>query len=223
MGSRMAGRGATPAARTLRASPRFANRRSRTASRRGRARPAPRSARTRRVPFHRKAWAEPPRQGSDLSDMHRIDLSRSGLSRHPARCRPRYDNEARPKYFKSGMELIFRKSWNFFARRSQCTKSAVDRHRRDDVSTWNGASSTWFVHVACHKKFLCGREIRLRVPGVVTLCEASREGRQHSRAEIRHAWAIFAITPPVPSPSSFAMSGCGRFRTRSSSPPCWAR
>src|ERR1700734_4144254 len=44
-------------------------------------------------------------------------------------------------------------------------------------------SSTWFARVPCHKNFLCGSTLRLRVPGVVTLCEESREGRQHSRAE----------------------------------------
>jgi len=52
--------------------------------------------------------------------------------------RRKHDNEPRPKYFNSGVELIFRKTWNFFASSVYCTKSAVDRHRRDDMSTWNG-------------------------------------------------------------------------------------
>src|ERR1700731_2482702 len=61
-------------------------------------------------------------------------------------------------------------------RRSIATPVAACRHRMD-------ASSTWFARAPCHKNFLCGSTLRLRVPGVVTLCEESREGRQHSRAE----------------------------------------
>src|SRR5580704_2979095 len=44
------------------------------------------------------------------------------------------------------------------------------------------ASSTWFVHAACHKKFLCGRAIRLRVPCVVTLCGGPEWGGGSIRA-----------------------------------------
>src|SRR5580704_17730135 len=42
-------------------------------------------------------------------------------------------------------------------------RATTCRHRME-------ASLTRFVHAACHKKFLCGRLVRSRVPGVVTLC-----------------------------------------------------
>src|SRR5580704_3347111 len=112
-------------------------------------------------------------------------------------------------YFSQIVELFRVSVPNARNRRLIVTGATTCRHGTD-------ASSTWFVHAACHKNFLCGRAVRLRVPGVVTVCEESREGRQHSRAEFRQAWPIFAITPPVPSPSSFTMSGCGRCGTRSS-------
>src|SRR3984957_1210139 len=48
-------------------------------------------------------------------------------------------------------------------RRLIVTGATACRHGTD-------ASSTWFIHAACHKKFLCGRAIRLRFPCVVTLC-----------------------------------------------------
>ena len=58
-------------------------------------------------------------QRRDLRDVHRIDLSsvwsRQGCARRPAISRRNDKNERRRKYFKSGVELIFRKPWNFFA------------------------------------------------------------------------------------------------------------
>jgi len=56
----------------------------------------------------------------------------------PAMSRRKDNNEPRPKYFNSGMELIFRKSWNFFASSFPMHEIGVDRHRRDDVLTRNG-------------------------------------------------------------------------------------
>jgi hypothetical protein len=86
--------------------------------------------------------------------MHRIGLSRSGLSRHPERCRRKYDNEARPKYFNSDMELIFRKSWNFFAFSFPMHEIGVDRHRRDDVSTRNGRKLDMVYPLGVSQKFI---------------------------------------------------------------------
>src|ERR1700734_1508885 len=84
----------------------------------------------------------------------------------PTQC----NNEPGPKYFNSGVELIFRQSWNFLAftrsfrmheRRPIVTGATTCRHGTD-------ASSTRSVPAARHKTFLCGGTLRLRVPGVVT-------------------------------------------------------
>jgi hypothetical protein len=86
--------------------------------------------------------------------MHRIDLSRSGLSRQPGRCRRKYDNEATPEYFRIRMELIFRKSWNFFASSFPLHEIGVDRHRRDDVSTRNGRKLDMVCPRGVSQKFI---------------------------------------------------------------------
>src|SRR5580704_1346990 len=82
----------------------------------------------------------------------------------------------RGTYFSQIVELFRVFVPNARNRRSIVTGATTCRHGKV-------ASATRFVHAACHKNFLCGRAVRLRVPGVVTLCEESREGRQHSRAE----------------------------------------
>src|ERR1700682_1256461 len=69
----------------------------------------------------------------------------------------------RGTYFSQIVELFRVLVPNARNRRLIVTGATRCRHRTD-------ASSTWFVHTACHKKFLCGRMVRLRVPGVVTLC-----------------------------------------------------
>src|SRR5271163_2855837 len=62
------------------------------------------------------------------------------MSPSPAMSRRKDNNEPRPKYFNSGVELIFRKSWNFFASvtsfqmheiggRSSSTRPRVDTER----------------------------------------------------------------------------------------------
>ncbi len=198
-------RAAAPAATPPRAWPRCANRRWRTASRRGRARPVPRSARTRRVRFHHKAWAESPRS------TERFARYASILTFHG----PGMDFPSAPRCPDANTTTnhgrnISIPAWNlFFANRgtfsrlhgrSECAKLAVDGHWRDDVPTQNGQGSS----ARRVTKLFCAADVAFSGS---RRCDPW-EGRHHSRAEFRHAWPIFAITPPVPSPSYFTMSGC---------------
>src|ERR1700722_18073545 len=66
--------------------------------------------------------------------------------------------------------LFFAKRGTFSRPRSEGMKSAVDRHWRDEVPTQNGRKLDMVVPRGVSQKFLCGRLIHLRVPGVVTLC-----------------------------------------------------
>jgi hypothetical protein len=81
------------------------------------------------------------------------------------------NNEPGPKYFNSGVELIFRKSWNFFAypgsfrnarnRRLIVAAATACRHRmglKRDVVRPRDASQNFYAR----------RMLRYRVPGVVT-------------------------------------------------------
>jgi hypothetical protein len=93
-----------------------------------------------------------------------------------------HNNEPRPKYFNSGMELIFRKSWNFFASSFPMHEIGLDRHRRDDVSTQNGRKLDMVRPRSLSQKFF------VRPGGTFASsrrCDPVRGfgGRQHSRAE----------------------------------------
>src|SRR5580700_8791241 len=111
--------------------------------------------------------------------MHRIDLS-SVWSRHGCPVAPRCP-DAMTTTNEGGN--ISNSAWNlFFANdgtfsrlpcRSKCTKSAAARHRRDGLLTQNGLKARDGWRATRHKTFLCNRFVRLRVPGVVTLCGES--------------------------------------------------
>ena len=99
------------------------------------------------------------RQRGDLRDMHRIDLSVGpgyGFPRRPAISRRKDNNEPRPKYFNSGVELIFPKIVELFCvckvvpnarnRRSTVTGATTCRHRMPlDMVRRRDASQNFFV------------------------------------------------------------------------------
>ena len=132
-------RAAARAATSLRASPRSPNRRSRTASRRGRARSVPPSARRRRARCRHRASAERLRSTARFeryaSNMPFVSIVKF---RHPATT----DNAQQAKYLHSWRELNFRAASGTFAVAAASESSTGARSDRRHSARTVSASAT---------------------------------------------------------------------------------
>src|ERR1700731_4390467 len=96
----------------------------------------------------------------------------------------------RGTYFSQIVELfpVCKVVHNARNRRAIVTGATACRHGTD-------ASSTWFVRATRHKTFLCDRIVRLRVPGVVTLCEELGGGGIRKRSLDTHGRSLLLRHP----------------------------